>query len=195
MGFALSTSALVGLATILLVVMAILILIAGDRVRNITGYNSNSNLKTVNDRLYWAQVFAWIAAAVGLILVLGYIALHFIEFTEWIHLILWILLFASLIASGVFLAIALNDLKNANPPNNNGTSSYAWGALIVGIVAMIVLLVSGGWRAVQKTVETSEGPYYYVPSEPNAPMGGAPMPPMTQPGVQVTTSGTYPGEI
>lgn len=197
MGLPLGTSGIVFIALILLVVMAILIIIAGDRVRNITGYSANTNLTSANNRLYWAQVFAWIAAAVCLLLVLGYVALHFIEFTEWIHLILWILLFAALIASGVFLAIALNDIKNANlnSNNNNGSTGYAWGALIVGVAAFIVLLVSGGWRAVQKSAETSEMPYYYVPTgEPTPPVGDAPMP-GTSPGVQVTTTGAAVGNI
>lgn len=199
MGSFLSTSALVFVALILLVVMAILIIIAGDRVRNINGYNGSSNLKAANDKLYWAQVLAWIAAVIALLLVIGYVALHFIETTEWIHLILWILVFAALIASGVFIAIALNDIKNANPNNNNGATGYAWGALIVGVAAFIVLLVSGGWRAVQKSVETSEMPYYYVPSggmDPTPPVGAAPMPvPVNQGAISVTSNGAAVANI
>lgn len=195
MGLPIGVAGIVFISLILLVAMAILIIIAGDRVKNITGYSTNTNLKTANDRLYWAQVFAWIAAATCLLLVLGYVALHFIEFTEWIHLILWILLFAALIASGVFLAIALSDINNANVSNNNGSTSYAWGALIVGVAAFIVLLVSGGWRAVQKSSETSEMPYYYMPtSEPNPPIGAAPVPDSSS-GINVTTSGQSAGGL
>lgn len=195
MGLPIGVAGIVFISLILLVAMAILIMISEDKVKNISGYSTNANLKTANDRLYWAQVFSWIAAATCLLLVLGYFALHFIEFTEWIHLVLWILLFAALIASGVFLAIALNDINNANVSNKNGSTSYAWGALIAGVAAFIVLLVSGGWRAVQKSVETSEMPYYYMPaSEPNPPSDVAPVPDSSS-GINVTTSGQASGGL
>ncbi len=185
MGNALSTSAWMILTTVLLVVMAILIIVVIDRTKNITGFSTNSNLTSAHTRLVWAQVFAWIAAGLALLLVIGYIALHFLVTSEWIHLILWILLFAALIASMVLLAIALRDIDNSGVSNTNGATGYIWGALIVGGATLIVLLISGGWRVAQKSTEDAMPDQYYVPADAGVPMGAAELPP--QPQVQVTT--------
>lgn len=198
MGNAIGVSGLVGFATILLVVMAILIIVADDKVRNITGYSANNDLKAAHDKLIWAQVLAWIAAGLGLLLVIGYVALHFLQTNEWLHLILWILLFAALIASGVFLAIALNDVNRASVSDNKGADGYIWGALITGGVALLVLLISGGWRVAHKQWENAEPDMYYA-----ALGAGDPLPPSaSEPGefppnqqVSVTTSGAAAAPI
>lgn len=178
MGNALNTSGMVGFATAILVVMAILIIFAQNKLSNVTGYNTNSKLKSAYDKLLWAQVLAWISAGLAFILLLGYLLTH-AEWlrTESIHLALWILVFAALIASGVLLAIALSDIDNEKLSNNNSSTSYIWGALIAGGVALLVLLISGGWRIAHKqTHETGEGDLYGVVP------GGVPMQQMAPPG-------------
>ena len=210
MGTHLSTSALVAVATVLLIVMAVLVLVADDRLKSITGYNANSKLTSVHDKLVWAQVLAWIAAGLALLLALGYVVLHFLETSEWLHLILWILTFASLIGSGILLAIVLSDVDNAKVSDNKGITSYIWGALIVGAIALLVLLISGGWRVAHKQYEnTPEDQYYMAAGLDTAPPGPAEMPnqyQQQQPQVQVTTgaasnyagtnyAGTVPAQI
>lgn len=184
MGNVLSVAGWVTVATIILIVMAILILVATNRVRNLIGNTTNTSLQNIHSKLVWAQVFAWIAVGVGVLLVLGYIFLHFVNTTEWIHLILWILLFAALITSGVFLAIALSDIDKITVNNDNGVKSYIWGALIAGLIALIILLISGGWR-----VATRQGlmDQYYVPYAEPA-YTGLPMDP-----AEVPMAGNLPG--
>ena len=164
--------------------MAILIIVADDRLRNITGYSTNSDLNTAHDKLIWAQVLAWIAAGLGLILLIGYLLLDAAWLqTEWLHLILWIGVFGALIASGVFLAIALGDINRANVSDEKGSAGYIWGALISGGVALLILLISGGWRIAHR--QTYEQGYdMYTPADvgfqTNAPPGDvAEMPPST----------------
>ena len=191
MGNALSVAGWVAVATILLIVMAILVLVATNRSNDLLNTNNtNTSINNIHNKLVWAQVFAWIAAGIALLLALGYVFLHFVNTTEWLHLILWILLFASLITSGVFLAIALSDINKITINNNNGIKSYIWGALITGLVVLIILLISGGWRAATRQGLITD--QYYVPVEDNpmGPMDAAEMPlvPGAEPGqVQVTT--------
>lgn len=185
MGNALGVSGMVGFATILLVVMAILIVIADDRLKQITGYSTNNDLKTAHDKLVWAQVFGWIAAGLGLLLVLGYVVLHFLETSEWLHLILWILLFAALITTGVLLAIALYDIDQAKVNDDKDTNGYIWGALITGGVALLVLLISGGWRVVY--INSTPYTQYYMQAEPAAPVESEPPEFPPQPSLQVTS--------
>lgn len=184
MGSALSVAGWLGVATVILIIMAILALVATNRVKNITGFSTNTNLSTAHSRLVWGQVFAWIAAALALILLLGYIVLHFLNTSEWLHVILWILLFAALITSGVFLALALSEIDKLNSNiDNNGAKSYIWGALIAGIIALIVLLISGGWRAVTRGYypETYPTNQYWMAANPDI----AEFPPqMVQPQMQ-----------
>ena len=195
MGSPIGTSTLVGISTAGLIVMAILIIIADDRLRGIIGFNTNDKLKNAHNQLITAQILAWIAAGLGVLLLIGYLFLHggFLQ-NEWIHLILWVLLFVGLIISGVFLIIAITEIDNANINNDNTSKGYIWGALIAGIAALVVLIISGGWRIVHKT-------YYETPGEEGQlyadalPADGAPMEPgeiplsgQTQPQVQVTTT-------
>ncbi len=198
MGNALSVAGWVTVATILLIVMAILILVATNRARDWRNNNpnlNNSNINNVYNKLVWAQVFAWIAAGIALLLALGYVFLHFVNTTEWVHLILWILLFAAIITSGILLIIALSDLDKMTINNDDGIKSYIWGALITGLIVMIVLLISGGWRIAANQGMVDQ---YYIPTEmegpigPMGPMDMAEMPPALVPGaatgqVQVTT--------
>ena len=203
MGHSISTAAVVGFATVLLIIMAILILVADDRTKNITGYSGNNDLKAAHDKLIWAQVLAWIAAGLAFLLLLGYLALHFLETSEWIHLILWILLFAVLIVSLIFLGMALSDIDKAKVSDDKGAAGYGWGAIILGGISFIILLVSGGWRIAHKSWENSQpNPQYYMAAnaDPMAPSSNEPpeFPSQTvstqsvgnQPQIQVTTSGT-----
>lgn len=199
MGSAIGTSGLVGFSMVLLIIMAILIIIATDRVKNITGYSASDDLKASTDKLVWGQVLAWIAAGLALLLVLGYVTLHFININEWVHLILWILIFTAIIISIVILAMALSDIDNANVNDDNSSTGYLWGALILGAVAFMVLLISGGWRIASKQYENKPEQQMYMTADATmtAPYGQPEQPPQTQ--LQVNTyppsgniSATYP---
>lgn len=191
MAGALTVSTLMIVATVMLVAMAILIIIAIDRINQING-SSNANLQTAKDRLTWAQITAWIAAGMALLLVLGYFALHVLNTSEWLHLILWILLFAALIISLILLAISLSDVDNANLSNNNGATNYIWAALIVGVITFVLLLISGGWRIATKQSEGMvQDDQYYVPYQNEPAPPSATEPPQYPPGtnqVSVTTA-------
>ena len=200
MGSAIGTSGLVGFSMVLLIIMAILIIIATDRVKNITGYSKSDDLKSSTDKLVWAQVLAWIAAGLALLLVLGYVTLHFININEWVHLILWILIFTAIIISIVIIAMALSDIDNSNINDDNSSTGYLWGALILGAVAFMVLLISGGWRIASKQYENEPEQQMYMAAgttTSGAPYGQAEQPPQTQLQVNTyppngNTSATYP---
>ena len=197
MGSALSTSGLVAFSTVLLVVMAILIVIVINRLNSITGNTTNTNLSSAHTKLVWAQVLAWIAAGLGLLLFLGYVTLHFLETSEWLHLILWVLLFSALIASIILLTMVLSDIDGANVSDNKGTTGYIWGAVIVGIVAFVILLISGGWRIAHKQSENAEpdSQYYMSANDMVPPSSSAEYPSQNQPQIQVTTSGDVAAPI
>ena len=99
------------------------------------------------------------------------------------------------VASGVFFAITLSDIDKSSASNKNSANSYIWGALIAGGVALLVLIISGGWRIAHK--QTSKPQYYtdlYYNNN-NGTFGAstdpAELPPHSQtqqPQVQVTTT-------
>ncbi len=160
MGQAISTAGLVGFATLLLVVMAILIIVSNDRITKSTNFGTNQNLQRAHDKLVIAQILTWISAALALILVFGYFVIH-AGWTnnEWIHLILWIGIFGTLIAAIVLLAIALGDIDRSNT-DTNSSASWAWGAIGVAIGAFVILLISGGWRIVTITTKPNKKKIY-----------------------------------
>ena len=181
MGSALSAASLVGISTVALVVMAIFIIIAQDRLRNISGFNTDQDLQQAHDKLVIAQILAWIAAALALILVFGYFVIH-AGWTknEWLHLILWLGIFGTLIASGILLSIALGDISRSTAANNAGADGWTWAALGVGIGAFVLLLISGGWRIYHKSVEEPSdeegGQLYHIPLGQMGPTGQAETP-------------------
>ena len=141
---------------ILLIVFVILILlgaifftVAQTRVRDFAEYKAgNAKLRSANNNLTVAYVLGYIAAAIGILL-----AILYFGHTAWqiknetIHLILFILLFALVIVSGIFGIIALNDIDQANPPNKNNATNWIWAALVSGLIALILIIISGAWRA------------------------------------------------
>ncbi len=209
MGHSIGTSGMVAFSTILLVIAAILIIVAIDRLQKIPGYSTNTNLKNARNKLMIAQILTWIAAGVALILTLGYLAHHggWLQ-TEWIHLILWLAVFGLVIAAGIYIGIAISDLDKANISNisnNQSANSYVWGALIVLVISFIVLIVSGGWRAYHKHTYESDlyvDPNLYGAAPVTMPMGAPEVPPgYTSSGypqdyqAQVTVNPAAPGTV
>jgi hypothetical protein len=160
MGTALSTAGLVTIGTVLLIIMAVLIWLADDRLRNATNFASDQNFQWAIQKIVPAQILAWISAGLGLLLVIGYFILHsgLID-NEWVHLILWIGIFGTLIASGILVAIALGDIDRSTS-DDNGASGYLWGAVGVGIAAFVILLISGGWRIATITTQPKKKKLY-----------------------------------
>ncbi len=204
MGSSISAAGIVGFATALIVVVAILIIVALDRIDDISGFSTNSRLGDAHGHLIWAQVLAWIAAGLALILVIGYFMLHagWLD-NEWVHIIFWLGIFGTLIASLILLGVALNDINDANVTDDNTTSAYIWWALGIGIGAIVVLLISGGWRIyANTTADSTDKPatlYQHVSGNftlPNSmvlntsPNGTAEIPPQHQVNVTSGNNGT-----
>jgi hypothetical protein len=143
------TGGLLLLFTLLVLVGAVLFTIAQVRVTNIEEYkNGNAKLNSAKNNLVISYVLAYIAAGMGLVLSIlyfGHVAWG-IQ-TEWPHLIVFILLFALIIVSGIFAFIALSDISNASPSDNKGAPGWTWGGLGTLLAAIVVLIISGAWRA------------------------------------------------
>ena len=165
MGHAIGTSGLVGIATVALVVMAILIIVADDRLRNVSTFDTNNDLKAAHNSLVSAQILTWISAGLALLLVFGYFILHWkLLEGEWVHLILWLGIFGTLIAAIILLSIALGDIDRSNVTDDNDAGGFTWAALGIGIGAFVFLLISGGWRIGYKmtTQKPKTGTKYYT---------------------------------
>lgn len=150
MGSSLGSSGLAVVSTLTLAASAILLIVADDRLRKISGYDSNSNLQSAHSDLITAQIFAWIATVFSLILTLGYV-LHHNEFldSEWLHLALWILAILALVGMFVFAGLALNKYNNVS--DDMGAQSWTWAAIIVSGVGAAILILMGSWRLYHKS--------------------------------------------
>lgn len=162
--------------TLLVLVGAILFTIAQARVTNIEEYkNGNSKLNSAKNNLIISYVLAYIAVGMGLILSILYFGhVSWGISTEWPHLIVFILLFVLVIVSGIFAFIALSDISNAAPSDNKGATGWTWGGLATLLVALIILIISGAWRAQYnssktqnstKTTSTQQTVTFTAPSE------------------------------
>jgi uncharacterized membrane protein len=172
MGSALGTTGLSVLATLAFIAAAILSIVASDRLRSLTGYNSNDTFKAANNNLTLAMILAWVAAGVSLILFLGYV-LHSLEVlqTEWLHSVLIVLGIVSGFLALIFLGVAMRKVDNT--PNDNGMQNYILWAMIMAGIGVVVLVFMGLWRIthhatkpkmIPSSVTTSESSAYVVSS-------------------------------
>lgn len=193
-----------GISTILLVVMGVLLVSASNKVREIPEYESSSALKKADNDLKTAYWLAFIGAGVNLLLGIAY-AGHETAWcpSEWVHTLVFVLLFAALVISIIYAYIVLNDLYNPDLEDRNGADGFIWAALLIGALAFTGIGAIGVGRVgynvsrtdVQKRVRHAESkvhemhsvvtgkPNDFVPpldcgEEPESPNGPAPAPAM-----------------
>jgi hypothetical protein len=146
MGSALGTTGLSVLATLAFVAAAILVIVADDKLRNITGYDGNSTLEAAHSNLVVAIILAWVAAAAAFILVLGYIlTTSKILNNEWLHAILVILAVAAGIISIIYMGIAMRKINDFPGDDNSAKGFLLWSMIISG-VGVIISVVLAMWR-------------------------------------------------
>ena len=147
------TGLLLVLVLILFILMGIFFIVAQSRVQNIPEYvQGNTKLKTARNSLITAYVLAFVAAFITLILAIlyfGHIAWNISS--EVPHLIMFIVIAVVVIVSGVFGFVALSNISNSAAQNKNGSEGWIWAALGVGLAGLIILLISGAWRAQYKS--------------------------------------------
>jgi uncharacterized membrane protein len=167
MGSALGTTGLSVLATLAFIAAAILSIVASDRLRSLTGYNSNDTFKAANNNLTLAMILAWVAAGVSLILFLGYV-LHSLEVlqTEWLHSVLIVLGIVSGFLALIFLGVAMRKVDNT--PNDNGMQNYILWAMIMAGIGVVVLVFMGLWRITHHATKPKMIPSSVTTSESNA---------------------------
>lgn len=138
---------------VLTLCLAIFLTVAQTRVHNIDEYKTtgNSKLKSANTNLLIAYILGYIAAGMAIVLAILYFGhVSWGIKSEVPHLILFFLLFALVLVSGIFGFIALSDINNSGAQNKQGSTSWIWAALAAGLIGLIVLVISGAWRAQYK---------------------------------------------
>ncbi len=145
MGSVLGTAGLSIVATLAFVVAAILIMVADSRLKSISGYNNNDDLKKGHSDLITGYILAWIAAGISFILMLGYLFKSFHKWLpEWLHMILLVLALVLAIIALVYMGLGMRKIDNT--PNDNGTQGYVlWGMILTG-VGLVILILLAMWR-------------------------------------------------
>jgi len=159
---------------ILLLVFALLVLagaifftIAQSKVMTIDEYKSgNSKLNSAKNNLLIAYILGYIAAGMGIILAIlyfGHVAWGIKN--EIPHLIVFILLFGLVIVSGIFGFIALSNIDSSGAQHKQGSTGWIWASLIAGLIGLIVLIISGAWRAQHVASKAAANQASMVPTE------------------------------
>jgi hypothetical protein len=150
------TGLLLLLFMVAILLSAIFFTVAQTKLREIAEYKAgNSKLKSANNNLMVAYILGYIAAGIGLVLAILYFGhVSWGIKNEIPHLILFIILFGLVIVSGIFGFIALSEIDEVNPSNKNGSTGWIWGALVAALVALILIIISGAWRAQYKSSTT-----------------------------------------
>lgn len=143
------TGLLLLLFVILAALSAIFLTVAQSKLVGFAEYkNGNSKLRTANNYLIAAYILGYIATGMGLILAIVYFAHASLNFPSEIpHLLIFILIFGLIIVSAIFGFVALSNIDSANPPNRSQSTNWIWAGVIAALVAVVVLIISGAWRA------------------------------------------------
>ena len=141
------TSGSLGLATIILVVMGILLVSASNKLSQLDEFESSSTLKKAHSDLKTAYWLIFISAGIGLLLGIAY-AGHETAWcpSEWIHTMVFILMYAALIIGFIYAYIALNDIYNPDIDDRNGADGFIWASLLVGAFAFMLVSAAGTGR-------------------------------------------------
>ena len=143
------TALLILIYALLVLMGAIFFTISQSKVTGLDEYKAGSSkLNSAKNNLIVAYILGYIAAGMGILLAIiyfGHVAWGIQN--EIPHLIIFILLFLLVIVSGIFGFIALSNINGSEAVNRGSATNWIWAAEVVGLIALIVLIISGAWRA------------------------------------------------
>lgn len=141
------TSGGLGLTMVLLLVTGILLVSASNKLKQLPEFESSSDLKNANNNLKTAYWLIFIATGISLILGVLY-AGHESAWcsSELIHGGLYLLLYIAVIVGLVYSYISLYNIYHPDLENNNGSTAFIWGALLIGAIAFMVMTATGTGR-------------------------------------------------
>jgi hypothetical protein len=149
--------------TVLVLIAAILITIAANRITQVPEFNNNNgNLRNSRNWAIASYILLYISAGLGLLLAILYFAHMALKITsEFAHLIIFILLYVTVILAGIFTIVAIYYFNRANVSDNRSVPAYLYSGLVLAIIALLVALFSGGFRlyflnTTKKVVTTSQ---------------------------------------
>lgn len=141
------TSGGLGLTMILLLVTGIMLVIASNKLKEVPEFEGSTDLNNANSNLKTAYFLFFIATAISLILGILY-AGHESAWclSEWIHGVLYLLLYIAVVIGVIYAFLALNKIYTPELENNNGSAAFIWAALLIGSLAFITMTAVGSGR-------------------------------------------------
>lgn len=139
MGAAAIASTLAFIGTAFAIVSAVLIILLLNKIGELREIADNQNLADMNRNLNTAQILAWIAAALGLITAIAFVATPYIK---WLKIIGVILTLAALAASMAYLGIAYGSIGRLGENEQNELRGYIIGAIATNATAMALFIVA-----------------------------------------------------
>lgn len=156
------TALLLLLFSALILTGSILFTIAQLRVVNSSDYRNASSLGNkdmidARNYLIGAYILGYVSVGIGILLAILYFwggGLY--EQPEFIHMTVFIILAILIIISGILGFIALSKINSSVVTDKQSASQWIWGAEVVGIIGLVVLFISGIWRAAHVSNKLSE---------------------------------------
>ncbi len=130
------------IVAIFLLIMAILILSAEKKIKEIPEFSQSKSLQDGRNKLQTSYILAFIAAGIALVLSIVYSG-HEIWWcpTEWIHTVFFLIIIVLWLIAVIYIYSVMSDLYNPELEDINGTDNFIWAALWISLLAFLALFV------------------------------------------------------
>ena len=143
--------------------MAILLISASNKVRNIPEFNGSDRLKKIDKNLKTAYILTFIVAGIVFLIGSAYSGHETLWCpSEWWHGTFGVISLIILVIAIIYAYIALNDLYTPDLEDRNGSDLYIWASLIISIFAFLTVGAIGSGRVGYNAIGTDSSDRLYM---------------------------------
>lgn len=154
---------MVGVASILVLIAAVLITTVTANINNYREVKDNEKLEDLSNKLCYAQIFVWISLAFA---IFYGIALAWAPFINWLKALFLVFGLGTLITSLVFTVLSYITIDGLPEEARDENRNYMIASIVLISVGILMLLIAGVWGFfipyMINKVETSQPEYKYA---------------------------------
>lgn len=157
------TSGFLVTVTIFFVLMGIVQVAAHNKIEDVLEQgddrrNNKDRLKKAQDQSRVAYILSFIGAGLSILLAILYGGQERAwVISGWVHSVIFLATYALLIISAIYAFLAINELNHLDVEEKNGSTTYLWVSLLLGLFAFIGLTGSGSAQVGLSSIRKETG--------------------------------------